>query len=795
MASIIKIKRSSNSGAPSSLKLGEFAYSYLTGDQSNGGDRLYIGTGGVDNSGNANSIDVVGGKYFTDRLDHVEGTLTASSAIIVNSDSKIDQLKTGNITITGSSDTISTSTGNLTLSPSGNVNVNSSKIIKLATPTNDSDAATKAYVDQVSGASFLTINDGSTTDTVNLADSTLTFTGGTALTSAVTNNTVTLSLDNTAVTAGSYGSASAIPTFTVDAQGRLTAAGTENISTTFSFTDGTTSDTLNLLDSTLEFASSNGISVAVTNNTVTFSGDNADSNAKGVASFNSTNFTVNNGAVTPKDITVSGGSGSLAITTGESFTIGGNSTAGVSTSVSGTTVTVTASEATTSQRGTASFSSDNFSVSSGAVTIKDGGVANDELVNSSITINGNAVSLGDSVTLNTDSIGEGSTNLFYTDARADSAAKNAVDANDAGGDGSFSYNSGTGVFTYTGPSAAETRAHFSNGTGVTITNGSIAIGQAVGTSDDVTFNDLITTGNTTVRGNLIVEGTTTTIDTQTLTTIDPLIRLADSNISTDANDIGFVGQYYSSDNSRVEMTGFFRDASDGRYHMFTGYAADSSNGLDSDGTNLINRNALTYTPANLTVGDLTATTINAQLTGSYAGFDSDFNNQSTNDLTEGDSNRYYTRGRVDSNFTEFLGSGGTGITITHNPFEHIIEADIATTSAVGIASFNSTNFAVNGSGQVTSQDITFSAGDDVNGSSGTTTRTLGGTLNIHGDHSQGIITSASAGQILIGGRNATQTSKGVASFGAYADSAGEGTRQFTLTTGDVAINAVDGGWY
>jgi len=101
MASIIKIKRSGTSGAPSSLKLAEFAYSYLGGTQSNGGDRLYIGTGGVDGSGNANNIDVVGGKYFTDRLDHVEGTLTASSAIITDTNSKIDNLKVDNIDING----------------------------------------------------------------------------------------------------------------------------------------------------------------------------------------------------------------------------------------------------------------------------------------------------------------------------------------------------------------------------------------------------------------------------------------------------------------------------------------------------------------------------------------------------------------------------------------------------------------------------------------------------------------------------------------------------------------------
>src|SRR6056300_1203055 len=60
----------------------------------------------------------------------------------------------------------------------------------------------------------------------------------------------------------------------------------------------------------------------------------------------------------------------------------------------------------------------------------------------------------------TDDLTEGSTNLFYTLARADSAARSALLGIDAGGDGSFTYDSATGKFTYTGPSASEARAHF-----------------------------------------------------------------------------------------------------------------------------------------------------------------------------------------------------------------------------------------------------------------------------------------------------------------------------------------------
>jgi len=123
----------------------------------------------------------------------------------------------------------------------------------------------------------------------------------------------------------------------------------------------------------------------------------------------------------------------------------------------------------------------------------------------------------------TDTVAEGSTNLYYTDARATAAAKAAISVTDSGGDGSLTYSAG--AITYTGPSATETRAHFSGGTGVSITNGTVAIGQAVGTTSDVTFN------NTVVNGNLTVNGTTTTVNTETL-------NLADNQIVLNSNETG-----------------------------------------------------------------------------------------------------------------------------------------------------------------------------------------------------------------------------------------------------------------
>ena len=120
MASIIRLKRSSTSGDPSTLGAGELAYSALAGTQSNGGDRLYIGFG-TETGGNAANHYVIGGKYFTDMLDHVHGTLTADSALITDSSNKIDVINVGNITTTGSTNTISSTdaNGNIYLDPAG----------------------------------------------------------------------------------------------------------------------------------------------------------------------------------------------------------------------------------------------------------------------------------------------------------------------------------------------------------------------------------------------------------------------------------------------------------------------------------------------------------------------------------------------------------------------------------------------------------------------------------------------------------------------------------------------------
>jgi hypothetical protein len=169
---------------------------------------------------------------------------------------------------------------------------------------------------------------------------------------------------------------------------------------------------------------------------------------------------------------------------------------------------------------------------------------------------------------------DGSNWLNLQDELDESEVRAMISASDAGGDGSFSYNNSTGVFTYTGPSAAEVRAHISastgisitdgaisttitqytdamaqaaitGGTGVTVTGGEVSIGQEVATDSDVTFKDVeidgslnvdgtltvggnVTLGDAssdtvTIKGNLNVEGTTVTVNQTAINVTDAFV--------------------------------------------------------------------------------------------------------------------------------------------------------------------------------------------------------------------------------------------------------------------------------
>jgi hypothetical protein len=245
MASIIRIKRSSVSGNPATLGAGELAYSALNGA---GGNRLYIGMG-AETSGNAANHYVIGGTYYTGLIDaSTAGTLTtsASSIPVLSSTGTIDTWKVGNLQLTSSTLSSTNTNGDINITPNG-----TGKLVLSNTYIGDTATTLQEYIyDTVGG----------------------TITAGTGLTSTVSDpaNTTTLSITNTAVTAGSYGSSTAIPTFTVNQQGQLTAAGTATISTTLTLNaGGSTTASVALGTDNLTFSSTSGITTTISKATNT----------------------------------------------------------------------------------------------------------------------------------------------------------------------------------------------------------------------------------------------------------------------------------------------------------------------------------------------------------------------------------------------------------------------------------------------------------------------------------------------------------------------------------------------
>ena len=323
----IKIKRSTTAGAPgTTLDAGELAYSGLGGTQSNGGDRLYIGI---------NSTQVtIGGKYFTDMLDHVTGTLTASSAILVDSNKKVDYLRTTNLDFGGATGlgfdnniTATNNNGGIYLETNGTGNVHISSAYYLPNVDGAADYVLTSHFDGTTSwelpASTLTI----------AADS-----GGNAEI-ALLDETLTLTGDDT----------SGVDT-------------TSNPST----------------------------------NTITISMKNASDTQKGVAKFKDSDFTVTAGDVelavnVPQEFTAD--TGTATILTGNSIKIEGDPTLGVETSTGANKIHIQNKKATSSQLGVAKFSSSHFTLTDGNVvsnlaTTSDDGVAHFPAAQFSVTNGG-----------------------------------------------------------------------------------------------------------------------------------------------------------------------------------------------------------------------------------------------------------------------------------------------------------------------------------------------------------------------------------------------------------------------
>ena len=467
MAQTIKIKRSTSSAQPSSaLSVGELAYSFNS-------NKLFIGDG--------SNNDIIGGQLYTNMLDHSAGTLTASSAIIVDSNSKIDNLLVDNLQLNGN--TISSGSGNITLSSAtGSISV--------------AGAAHELAILDNSATSFV-ITEGS--------NAYLTFKTSNSAEQIITHKELKVSNAYTLPTSdGSNGQV-----LTTNGSGAVSFA---TISTTLSVgADSGSNDTVSLVSDTLDFTGGEGIDTTVSNNEITIAAEDATASNKGIASFDSTDFSISSGAVSVNAITLGStslnpgatsttlaGLQSLAV---DNVTINGNdisttnSNGNLTLTPNGTgTVTVPSGYKNRSGFGATSLATKEYvdAVKTGLDfkdSVRVASTANVDESSAPAAIDGVTLSSGDRVLLKNQSTG--SENGIYVFNGSGSAMTRATDA-----DADAEVTSGLYVFVEAGTANSDTGFVLTTDGSITVGSTALTFTQFSGAGQIVAGDAITKSGNT-----------------------------------------------------------------------------------------------------------------------------------------------------------------------------------------------------------------------------------------------------------------------------------------------------------
>jgi hypothetical protein len=428
----------------------------------------------------------------------------------------------------------------------------------------------KAYVDtQITAQDLDFAADSGGALAIDLDSEALTIAGGTGLTTAGSGNTVTVNLDDTAVSAGSFGSSTAIPVLAIDAQGRITGASTASIST--SFTSAADSGSSNTIDGgdTFTIAGGTGMSsVASATDTITM---NLDNTAVSAGSYGSATaiptFTVDaqgrltaaGTAAISSDLTIGADSGSDDVvrvgtdtlnftgTSNETTTTVSNNTiaVGLASSISG----LTSLSATTLTDGVASMNSGALtgvtnvtasgtvqfgSLSDGTITAT-GFVDEDNMASNSATL----IPTQQSVKAYVDSVATAAD----LDFQGDSGGALAIDLDSevldiAGGTNITTAGAGNTLTVNLDATLTGMTAITASGA---IQGGSLTDGAATMTGGALSgVTTMVTSGDVTVGGNLTVSGTQTSVNSTNTTITDTLITLQSGLSGANPNDIGHI---------------------------------------------------------------------------------------------------------------------------------------------------------------------------------------------------------------------------------------------------------------
>lgn len=364
MSSVIKIKKSSGNLAPPALGSGELAYSW---DEAGGfaGGKLWIGAGS-ESGGEAANIFTIGGKYFTDMLDHVPGVTQALSALILDANKKIDNLKVDNLDIDGNTIASTDLNGNINITPSG-----TGKTVIGNIYVGDAATSLQSYIQSVSSGVVaagegIDVSVVGSVVTVSAEDATDTNKGIASFNAtdfSVSSGAVSLQVERIqdivgAMVSGNTESGIVItyddalgvlnfdvndPTITIsgDVDGSATMTNLGNV------TINVTLDTVNTNVGT--FGSATQIPVVTVN-------------GKGLVTGVST-------ATVATTLNIAGGTGAGTVSL-LSQTLSILAGSGLTTSAANQAITVSAVDASTTIKGVASYNTNHFTVTSGAVSAK-----------------------------------------------------------------------------------------------------------------------------------------------------------------------------------------------------------------------------------------------------------------------------------------------------------------------------------------------------------------------------------------------------------------------------------------